>query len=314
MTTPAQIIATPAQMEQDIFSFKLEQQKNGRADETIRSRIQSLRQVSQLCDINNPEIIKLWLSDTKNENHFEKPCTWNNKTKTKFVDTYSAYLKYKQIQWTKPSYTINAKLPFIPTEQEIDLLISGSGKVLSAVLQCLKETGIRIGELTQLTPKDLDTERKTLNITPEKGSNPRILPISDKLIGMINNLPKVHKTIFQPHKDTLRDYLCTQRKQLAEKLNNPRLQQIGFHTLRHWKGTMLYHETKDLRHVQKILGHKQITSTVIYENTACALWLQETDNFMCKVAHNEQEETELINTGFQHVNNRGELAFYKKRK
>jgi integrase len=314
MTTPAQIITTPAQMEQDIFSFKLEQQKNGRADETIRSRIQALRQVSQLCDINNPEIVKLWLSDTKNEHHFEKPCTWNNKTKTKFVDTYSAYLKYKQIQWTKPHYTINAKLPFIPTEQEIDLLISGSGKVLSAVLQCLKETGIRIGELTQLTPKDLDTERKTLNITPEKGSNPRILPISNKLIGMINNLPKVHKTIFQPHKDTLRDYLCTQRKQLAEKLNNPRLQQIGFHTLRHWKGTMLYHETKDLRHVQKILGHKQITSTVIYENTACALWLQETDNFMCKVAHNEQEETELIETGFQHVNNRGELAFYKKRK
>jgi len=314
MTTPAQIITTPAQMEQDIFSFKLEQQKNGRADETIRSRIQALRQVSQLCDINNPEIVKLWLSDTKNEHHFEKPCTWNNKTKTKFVDTYSAYLKYKQIQWTKPSYTINAKLPFIPTEQEIDLLISGSGKVLSAVLQCLKETGIRIGELTQLTLKDLDTERKTLNITPEKGSNPRILPISDKLIGMINNLPKVHKTIFQPHKDTLRDYLCTQRKQLAEKLNNARLQKIGFHTLRHWKGTMLYHETKDLRHVQKILGHKQITSTVIYENTACALWLQETDNFMCKVAHNEQEETELINTGFQHVNNRGELAFYKKRK
>jgi hypothetical protein len=143
MTTPAQIITTPAQMEQDIFSFKLEQQKNGRADETIRSRIQALRQVSQLCDINNPEIVKLWLSDTKNEHHFEKPCTWNNKTKTKFVDTYSAYLKYKQIQWTKPSYTINAKLPFIPTEQEIDLLISGSGKVLSAVLQCLKETGIR---------------------------------------------------------------------------------------------------------------------------------------------------------------------------
>jgi integrase/recombinase XerD len=314
MTTPAQVIATPAQMEQDIFSFKQEQQKNGRADETIRSRIQSLRQVSQLCDINNPEIIKLWLSDTKNENHFEKPCTWNNKTKTKFVDTYSAYLKYKQIQWTKPSYAITTKLPFIPTEQEIDLLISGSGKVLSAVLQCLKETGIRIGELTQLTPKDLDTERKTLNITPEKGSNPRILPITDKLIGMINNLPKTHKTIFQPHKDTLRDYLCTQRKQLAEKLNNPRLQKIGFHTLRHWKGTMLYHETKDLRHVQKILGHKQITSTVIYENTACALWLQETDNFMCKVAHNEQEETELIETGFQHVNNRGELAFYKKRK
>jgi len=318
MTTPAQRFATPAQIEQDIFNFKLEQQKNGRANETIRSRIQSLRQVAQLCDINDPEIVKLWLSDPKNEHHFEKPCTWNNKTKTKFVDTYSAYMRYKQLQWTKPSYAVTAKLPFIPTEQEIDQLIASCGNLTATVLQTLKETGMRIGELTQLKPIDIDPQRKTVNVTPEKGSNPRILPISDKLIAMLNNLTRdpraTYTTVFQPHKDTLRDYLCNQRKAAAQKLGNPRLAQIGFHTLRHWKGTMLYHESKDLRHVQKMLGHKQITSTVIYENTACALWLTETDNFTCKVAHNEQEETDLINTGFQHVNNRGELAFYRKRK
>ena len=318
MTTPAQIFATPAQIEQDILNFKLDQQKNGRANETIRSRIQSLRQVAQLCDINDPEIVKLWLSDPKNEHHFEKPCTWNNKTKTKFVDTYTAYLNFKQLQWTKPHYTISAKLPFIPTEQEIDQLIASCGTLTATVLQTLKETGMRIGELTQLKPIDIDTERKTINVTPEKGSNPRILPISDKLIAMLNNLKRdpraTYTTVFQPHKDTLRDYLCNQRGAVAQKIGNPRLAQIGFHTLRHWKGTMLYHDFKDLRHVQKMLGHKQITSTVIYENTACALWLTEADNFTCKVAHNEPEETQLIEAGFTFVNNRNDLAFYRKRK
>jgi integrase len=190
MTTPAQNITTPAQSEQDILNFKLDQQKNGRADETTRSRIQVLRQVAKIRDINSPEIVKTWLSDAKNERQFTKPCTWNNKTKTKFIDTYSAYLRHKQIQWTPPKYTINEKLPFIPTEHEIDLLISGTGKLLSAVLQTLKETGMRIGELTQLIPQHLDAERKVLAITPEKGSNPRILPVSDKLIGMIKSLPK----------------------------------------------------------------------------------------------------------------------------
>jgi integrase len=318
MTTPAQKITTPAQSEQDIFDFKLDQQKNGRADETIRTRIQVLRQVAKLCDINSPEIIKIWLSDPKNEHQFTKPCTWSNKTKTKFIDSYSAYLQYKQILWTPPKYTINEKLPFIPTETEIDMLIAGTGKVLSTVLQTIKETGIRIGELTQLTPLDLDTERKTLKITPEKGSNPRILPISDKLITMIKNLPKdpraKYKTLFQPHKDTLRDYLCTQRKALAQRFNNPRLAKIGFHTLRHWKGTMEYHNTKDIVHVKTVLGHKSITSTMIYINLDSALFLQTDENFVCKVAHNEQEETELIEANFTHVNNRGELAFYKKRK
>ncbi len=318
MTTPAQTITTPAQMEQEIADFKLAQQKDGRAEETIKSRIQALRQVSKICDIDDREIVKLWLSDQKNEHHFTKACTWNNRTKTKFVDTYTAYLRHTEKTWNPPHYTVTERLPFIPTEEEIDVLIAGSGKVLSAVLQTLKETGMRIGELTLLTPLNLDTERKALAVAPEKGSNPRILPISDILIGMIKNLPQDprahYKTLLQPHKDTLRDYLCTQRKALATRLNNPRLTKMGFHTLRHWKGTMLYHETKDLRHVQKILGHKQITSTVIYENTACALWLQDTDNYTCKVAHNEAEEIQLIEAGFTLVNNRGELAFYKKRK
>jgi integrase len=131
---------------------------------------------------------------------------------------------------------------------------------------------------------------------------------------MINALPKNRKTIFQPKKQALRDYLCIQRKALAEKLNNPRLQKISFHTLRHWKGTMEYHETKDIMHVKQILGHKAVTSTQIYINLEAALFLQTNDNFTCKVAHNEQEELELIEAGFTHVNNRDSLAFYKKRK
>lgn len=190
--------------------------------------------------------------------------------------------------------------------------------MLSTVLQILKETGMRIGELTQLAPLDIDTERKTVNITPEKGSNPRILPISDKLIGMIKNLSRdpraTYTTLFQPHKDTLRDYLCCQRKALAEKLGNPRIAKIGFHTLRHWKGTMEYHNTKDIVHVKYTLGHKSITSTMIYINLENALFLQTDENFACKVAHNEQEEQELIQAGFTYVSERNELHFYKKRK
>ncbi len=305
-------------MEQEILDFKLDQQKNGRAEETIQARIQTLRQVSKICDLNDPEIIKLWLADQKNEHHFTKTCTWKNSTKRKFIDTYTAFLRYIFQTWTPPKYTINEKIPFIPTEQEIDILIAGCSKLMSTILQTLKETGMRIGELTQLTPESLDLQRKVVNITPEKGSNPRILPISDKLIGMINNLPHdpraQYKTVFQPNKGILRDSLSAQRKTIAKRLNNPRLLRITFHTLRHWKGTMEYHDKKDLRYVQKILGHKSILSTQIYENTALATWLEDTDNFICKVAHSEAEEIALIETGFTHVNNREGLAFYKKRK
>jgi integrase/recombinase XerD len=210
------------------------------------------------------------------------------------------------------------KLPFIPTEEELDLLIAHCSIRMATVLQTLKETGIRIGELTQLTPADLDTQRKTMSITPEKGSNPRILPISDRLITMTQNLPKDHRikynTIFQPHKDELRSCFDSQRKTLAKKLCNPRLMKISFHTFRHWKGTTEYHATKDIMHVKTVLGHKSIDSTLIYINLESALYLQTTDNFTCKVAHDEKEEAELIEAGFEHINNRQNLAFYRKRK
>jgi integrase len=179
----------------------------------------------------------------------------------------------------------------------------------------LKETGMRIGELCQLKRMDIDTERKAVSITPEKGSNPRILPISDKLIGMLNKLPRNHgEYVFQPKKRMLRDYFCTQRKKIAERFQNPRLMKISFHTFRHWKGTMEYHNTRDIFHVRAVLGHRSITATLIYINLENSLFLSNTDQWISKVAHNEAEECQLIECGFEHVADRGELHFYRKRK
>ena len=313
MTTPTRILFKPAELNIEIETclmlekFEQDQKNNGRAEETIRSRMQSLKQVARIVNINEPEEVKTWLSD-------KEKCHWNNKTKTKFCDTYTALLNYKQMKWVAPSYAIVSKMPFIPTEQEIDLLISGCGKQTSTVLQMLKETGMRIGELVQLKWIDIDLERKTVNVTPEKGSNPRILPISDKLTAMINRLPHNRETVFQPKKHMLREY-CTQRKDIAERLSNPRIRQITFHTLRHWKGTMEYHKTKDIMHVKYVLGHKNINCTLIYINLESALFLTSTDEWIVKVAHNEAEAIALVEASFIYINNLGEnCAIYKKRK
>jgi hypothetical protein len=45
-----------------------------------------------------------------------------------------------------------------------------------------------------------------------------------------------------------------------------RLLKISFVTIRHWKGTMEYHRTKDILHVKQLLGHKQIQNTMFYIN------------------------------------------------
>jgi integrase len=303
---PNPMIRAPIQETQGkLLQYSLELKKNGKAETTIIPRIRMLKQIAKLCNLNNPEEVKTTLADLK----------WNGNTKKQFVITYSQYLKYLGLTWQAPKYRKQDKLPFIPTEQEIDQLIASTGKTTSTLLQTLKETGMRIGEAKMLKWTDINTQQKTINITPEKGSNPRILPINDKLINMLNSLNKRQDGyIFIQDIDSARTTFDKQRKDLATKLSNDRIRKITFHTLRHYKGTMEYHKTKDIMHVKYVLGHKQIECTLIYINLEQALFLTENEDFICKVAKTIEEALPLIEAGFTQATEYNGIKIFKKRK
>ena len=87
------------------------------------------------------------------------------------------------------------------------------------------------------------------------------------------------------------------RKRLAFKLQNPRLRQIHFHTLRHWKATMENQRTRDILHVMRLLGHKNIESTLVYTQLVCF----ESDEYYSAVAENIDEARKLVEDGFEFV-------------
>jgi hypothetical protein len=90
---------------------------------------------------------------------------------------------------------------------------------------------------------------------------------------------------------------------------------ITHHTLRHYKGTMEYHLTKDIMHVKYVLGHKTIQCTLLYINIQQALFTECTDQWITKVSHNIDEEAQLIEANFTLVRSINETtAIYKKRK
>jgi integrase len=264
-----------------------------------------LRLMAKKCNLNEPNEVKTTIAELK----------WKNTTKHQFVITYSQYANYLGLKWNQPKYKGEDRLPFIPMEKEIDELIASTGKTTATVLQMLKETGMRIGEAIMLKWIDIDFQSKTVNVTPEKGSNPRILPISDKLIAMLNRLPKrKDEHLYSQYTGSIRYTFEKQRRKTATKLNNPRLLKITFHTLRHWKGTMEYHNLPDMKHVQYILGHKHSNTTDIYVNLAQAIFLTNTDEWIVKVANTTEEAIKLVEANFTYVNNMGEKAIYKKRK
>jgi len=101
---------------------------------------------------------------------------------------------------------------------------------------------------------------------------------------------------------------------LAHKLQNPRLLKITFHTFRHWKATMLYHQTKDPYYVKQFLGHKSIQNTEIYITVERTLFGEYSDEFTVRVTSKPEEIKELLETGFEYVCTKDELMFFRKRK
>jgi integrase len=237
---------------------------------------------------------------------------WSTSSKLIAVGAYTFFASINNIPWKPPKYKQERKLPFIPLESEIDALISSAGKKTAAVLQLLKETGMRIGEACRLKWIDLDLEHKTVTVNqPEKNSQPRMLKMSTRLVAMLDNLPRENEHIFglMKGKDAA-NYFYSLRKRVAYKLQNPRINSIHLHTFRHWNATMEYHKTKDILHVMKRLGHKRIENTLLYTQ----LVQFESDEYYSATAENLNDAKKLIEGGFEYVCTYQDTMLFKKRK
>jgi integrase len=291
-----------------ILEYALWLKSNGRSESTILGRVKLLRILTKRgANLFDPQSMKTVISEQK----------WSNGRKSNAVDACSAFLKMTGGTWEAPTYQKIRTLPFIPKEAEIDQLISGCSQRMATFLQTLKETGARCGEIWHLKWQDIDFESKVINITPEKGSNPRVLPISNKLSSMLQALPRNYGpwTFAYPHMpiDHHAGHFCQQRKRIAQKLQNPRIQQIHFHTLRYWRGTMLYHQLHSEYYVMQQLGHRKIENTLLYINLEQALF-QGTVDYISRVATTEKEVCKLIEDGFDFVCDFQDHKVFRKRK
>ena len=132
---------------------------------------------------------------------------------------------------------------------------------------------------------------------------------------MLNTLPKTSQRIFGDSTTSSKKSTFFQtRKTLARKLQNPRLLRISLHTLRHWKATMVYHQTKDILYVKQFLGHKKIETTLLYIQLASALFKESIDEFHVRVASKPDEIKRLLEAGFEFVCEKADLLYFRKRK
>ena len=175
---------------------------------------------------------------------------------------------------------------------------------------------MRLGEAWQTEWKDLDTQNHTIVCnSPEKNSKPRAFIISIELTQMLQNLPHNSQYIFTCQRQPItkeerkrhlgfikrqKSILNKQRQRVADKLKNPRIALIHYHSLRHWKATNMKHQGYDLFDIAAFLGHRNIKNTVIYvhlEKTAYPNGCS--DDYTSKATKNQTEALSLIEAGFE---------------
>lgn len=277
----------------DLVNFAWHLKKLGRNPSTIKTYQKHLKTLSIYGDLYDPESVKTVIAS--------KACS--NNTKRLICDAYNSFTKFKQIQWTKPNYKIEHKRIFIPTEEELQLAINTGNQESRIYIMFLYETGARDNEASRLEWTDIDRERKRVTVKSSKNGNARIVPISQKLIDLLLSLPKNQDTVFPRRTQGSRSMAFHARMiRLTRVQKEPRFLKIHLHTFRHCKAIREYHKTKSILHVKKILGHKDIKTTMRYLDLYNEIYddLKPT-NYVCETAITPKEAKQLIESGFEYV-------------
>ena len=143
-----------------------------------------------------------------------------------------------------------------------------------AMLEVLYSTGIRRMEVVNLQLYDVDKERGTLMVRLGKGKKDRMVPIGDRALAWIEKyLVEVRpQLVTNPHEAQL--FLTN----LGEPFTPARLTQIvrryvlranigktgSCHLFRHTMATLMLENGCDIRYIQAILGHVELSTTQVY--------------------------------------------------
>ena len=300
---PRADIETVCAGDSDLVNYAWLQLKTGNQENTIKLRLSVLKRIQKHGGkLNDPETVSTLLATeplTKAQKYQWKAC-------------YQSYTKTMKIHWDPPRVKYEPKEPFLPTREELTALIHAANKPFATFLQVALDTGARCGEICKLQWNDINTEKNAISINDaEKNSRNRTIRVKEKTIAMINALNKKYEPyIFNPNPDTARAKFCNLRNRLAAVHKNPRFRQIRLHTFRHWFATEKLRQTKQLTHVQYLLGHKSIQNTERYTHMANFESMQ----YYSAVAKTEKERCQLIEDGWAFVERNEGISYYRKPK
>ena len=169
-------------------------------------------------------------------------------------------------------------LPESMSEAEVDKLLNSpdvSNKIENrdkAMIEMLYATGMRISELVNLKITDVDMKRCVVKVFG-KGSKERLVPFGEKALDSLRSYlnereQSSSKEIFLSNRGKKMTRVAFWQRVKVYLIRENLKNSISPHTLRHAFATHLLNRGADLRSVQLLLGHSDLSTTQIYTHIA----------------------------------------------
>lgn len=208
------------------------------------------------------------------------------------IKQFYLFLQLEKVREDNPAHHLRGpkrgrSLPKILSEADVDALFkaaesdtSPKGKRMLCLMEILYAGGLRVNELVSLKTSQMKRRDKCLMIKG-KGGRERLVPLTQAALNAIKMWNRVRKTTLPESLDKrekAESYLFPSRaasghltrERFAQMLKDLAIQagidqsRISPHVLRHAFATHLLARGADLRSVQKLLGHADISTTQIY--------------------------------------------------
>jgi site-specific recombinase XerD len=161
------------------------------------------------------------------------------------------------------------RLPMILSQAEVSSLLAAVHNLKHrALLTTIYAAGLRVSEVVNLLPADIDSERQLIRVRQGKGHKDRLVMLSPNLLTLLREYWKAYRPTHWlfPGEDPQRPIttvtvyrVCQQAAQAANLTKS-----VSPHTLRHSFATHLLEAGTDLRTIQLLLGHRNLKTTAIY--------------------------------------------------
>jgi integrase/recombinase XerD len=165
------------------------------------------------------------------------------------------------------------RLPNVLSKSEVKAILQSLANIKHrAMLSLIYACGLRCGELLSLEISAVDSNRRLLIIRQGKGNKDRVVPLSEKIIGLLREYYGIYRplTYLFEGQNSGTPYNSRSLQQVLKQalakanINKP----VTLHWLRHSYATHLLEAGTNLRYIQEILGHSSPKTTQIYTHVS----------------------------------------------